>query len=313
MSQPSRKGTKPKKRRGCLFWIFIVVVLLIAAVFGFFWKVYSDLGTTTEKIYKSVETEQVRTEVVTVQTKKPLSVLFLGVDTGDLGRTEQGRSDAMMVMTVNPNTNKSTLVSIPRDTRSEIIGNGTVDKINHAYAFGGVAMSVNTVQNLLNIPIDYYVEVNMQGLRDIIAAVGSVEVIPNNSFSQDGYYFTQGVPTQLDYNSVLPFVRNRYSDSDYGRQERQRFVVEAILRKVASLDSILNYGDVLTALQNNMQTNLTFQDIQGLFFDYREALGKLQQIQLGGQGTTINGIYYNIPDEAQYKEVSNQLRTELEL
>lgn len=313
MSQRSRKGTKSKKRRGCLFWIFIVILLIIAAVFGFFWKVYSDLGTTTEKIYKSVETEQVRTEVVTVQTKKPLSVLFLGVDTGDLGRTEQGRSDAMMVMTVNPNTNKSTLVSIPRDTRSEIIGNGTVDKINHAYAFGGVAMSVNTVQNLLNIPIDYYVEVNMQGLRDIIAAVGSVEVIPNNSFSQDGYYFTQGVPTQLDYNSVLPFVRNRYSDSDYGRQERQRLVVEAILRKVASLDSILNYGDVLTALQNNMQTNLTFQDIQGLFFDYRGALGNLQQIQLGGQGTTIDGVYYNIPDENQYKEVSNQLRTELEL
>ena len=62
-----------------------------------------------------------------------------------------------------------------------------------------------------------------------------------------------------------------------------------------------------------MHTNLTFQDIQGLFFDYREALGNLQQIQLVGQGTTIDGIYYNIPDEAQYKEVSNQLRTELEL
>ncbi|MCQ9210468.1 LCP family glycopolymer transferase [Granulicatella seriolae] len=313
MSQISRVNAKRKKKRGCLFRLLIMFCIISMGVVVFFWKVYSDLGDTTKKIYKSIETEQVRTEVVNVQTKKPLSILFLGVDTGDLGRTEQGRSDAMMVLTINPNKNKSTLVSIPRDTRSEIIGNGTVDKINHAYAFGGVAMSVNTVQNLLNIPIDYYVEVNMQGLREIIAALGSVEVVPNNTFTQDGYSFTQGISTQLDYNSVLPFVRNRYSDSDYGRQERHRLVIQAILNKVASLESIMKYSEILASLQNNMQTNLTFQDIQGLFFDYRSSLGNLQQIQLKGEGTTIDGIYYNIPDENQYLEVTKQLRSELEL
>lgn len=73
-------------------------------------------------------------------------MLLLGIDTGDLGRTDQGRSDTMMVAAVNPTDQKTTIVSIARDTYVPIVGHGTDDKINHAYAFGGAAMSMNTVK-----------------------------------------------------------------------------------------------------------------------------------------------------------------------
>ena len=136
---------KPKKKRNGLKIFLIIVLVLFIALGLFVWKIYSDVAGTTEKIHKDVETEEVRESSINISKKDPFSILMLGVDTGDLGRTEQGRSDTMMVMTVNPNIDKATMVSIPRDTRTEIVGHGTTDKINHAYAFGGTSIDRKSV------------------------------------------------------------------------------------------------------------------------------------------------------------------------
>src|SRR5690606_15649276 len=105
--------------------------------------------------------------------RDPFSVLMLGVDerAGD-----KGRSDTMIVITVNSEKNSMEMLSIPRDTRLEIVGKGIDDKINHAYAFGGVEMAMNTVEKFLDIPIDYYIKVNMEGFKDIVDTVGGVSV-----------------------------------------------------------------------------------------------------------------------------------------
>lgn len=89
----------------------------------------------------------------------------------------------MIVLTVNPNDKSMQMVSIPRDTRTEIIGKGFDDKINHAYAFGGPEMSIATVENFLDIPIDYFVQVNMESFKDIVDAVGGVTVNNKLEFS----------------------------------------------------------------------------------------------------------------------------------
>ena len=175
-----------------------LVLLTIIGIYVF--DVYRNIDSTTDKIYEPVdeEVEQVRSSSADLNSKEPISILLLGVDTGDLGRTERGRSDTMMVVTVNPNTKKSTITSIPRDTYTEIVGYGTSDKINHAYAFGGNSMAINSVQNLLDIPIDYYVTVNMAGIQEIVNAVGGVDVVSPLTFSQDGYTFYQGEVNHLD-------------------------------------------------------------------------------------------------------------------
>lgn len=315
-SEMRESPRKKKRKKGKGLKIFLIIVLVLFIALGLFiWKIYSDVAGTTDKIYKDVETEEVRGSTVDISKKEPFSILMLGVDTGDLGRTEQGRSDSMMVMTVNPNTNKATMVSIPRDTRTEIVGHGTTDKINHAYAFGGTSMSVNTVQNMLDIPIDYYVEVNMKGIQDIVDAVGGVQVTSPLTFSYEGYNFTEGVSTSLDGKAALAYSRMRYEDpnGDYGRQERQRQVIQATLEKVASFSTISNYQDILGSLENNMQTNLEFNDMVKIFNNYRSAAENIEQVQLEAEGTTIDGIYYGIVSDQEMSRVSGLLKEQLEL
>lgn len=306
---------QPKKRkRGPKIALLILVVLI--AVFGLFiWKVYSDVTGTTEKIYKGVETEEVRKKPVNIDKSEAFSILMLGVDTGDLGRTEQGRSDTIMVMTVNPKTNESKIVSIPRDTYTEIVGKGTMDKVNHAYAFGGTSMSMNTVQKLLDIPIDYYVEVNMQGIKDIVDAVGGIQVTSPLSFTYEDHTFTEGQTETLDGAAALAYSRMRYEDpnGDYGRQERQRQVLEAIVKKVATFSTITNYQSVLGTMENNMKTNLAFSDMMDIFSKYRSAAGNIEQIQLEGTGVMMDGVSYQQIDPAELTRVSTLLKQQLEL
>ena len=127
------------------------------------------------------EKSEKRTEEITLTKQDPFSVLMLGVDERE---GDSGRSDTMIVLTVNPNQNSIKMLSIPRDTRTEIVGHGTTDKINHAYAFGGEKMSIATVENLLDIPIDYYVGSIWKDFKDIVDAVGGIQVNNNLDFYQ---------------------------------------------------------------------------------------------------------------------------------
>ncbi|WP_225743732.1 LCP family protein [Marinilactibacillus sp. Marseille-P9653] len=251
--------------------------------------------------------------VVVDEGTDAFSVLLLGIDTGDDGRVEQGRSDTMMVMTVNPNTEKTTIVSIPRDTYTEIVGRGTMDKINHAYAFGGTSMSVNTVQNLFDIPIDYYISVDMEGLQQIVDAVGGITITPHLTFEQSGYNFVNGQQSNMNGKMALEYSRMRKQDpnGDYGRQERQREVVQATIRKMASVESVMNYKTVLNSLSANMKTNLTFNDMVDTFTKYNSAINTIDQEQLSGTGRLQDGIYYEFIPNEEIQRVSNILKQEL--
>lgn len=315
MEQKKSKKKKNSLMKKIGYSIGAVFLALLVAGGLFVWKIYSDVASTTDEVYQDVDKEEARQKPVEIGNKEPFSVLLLGVDTGDLGRTEQGRSDTMMVVTVNPNTEQTSILSIPRDTYTEIVGRGTMDKINHAYAFGGVSMSINSVQKLLDIPIDYYVEVNMQGVKDIVDTLGGVQVTPPLSFNYEGYKFTEGQSVTLDGDTALAYSRMRYDDpnGDYGRQGRQRQIIVAAMRKVASLSTITNYQGILGALENNMQTNLTFDNMVSIFNDYRGAASNVNQIQLEGAGTKIDGIYYAIVDDADLSETSTLLKEQLEI
>lgn len=304
------------KTKKILIGVLCVFLLAVGAIGVYAFKVYNDVTQTTDKMYEKLDKkEEVREKPVNIDKgQDPFSVLLLGVDTGDLGRDEQGRSDSIMVMTVNPNINESKIVSIPRDTYTEIVGHGTTDKINHAYAFGGVSMSVNTVQKLLNIPIDYYIEVNMQGIKDIVDAIGGIDINSPLAFSQDGIKFTKG-PMHLDGKQALAFSRMRYEDptGDYGRQGRQRQVIEAVVKKAATFSTLTNYKEILNTMQNNMKTNLTFDNMYDIQAKYKAAAGNIEQVQMQGTGEMINDISYQIIAPDELARVSGILRNNLEL
>ncbi|NSS83414.1 LCP family protein [Enterococcus faecalis] len=290
--------------------IFGIILVLFLAVVGMGAKLYWDVSKSMDKTYETVERS--KKSQVNLNNKEPFSVLLLGIDTGDDGRVEQGRSDTTIVATVNPRDKQTTLVSLARDTYVDIPGQGKQDKLNHAYAFGGASLAMDTVENYLNIPINHYVSINMASLKELVNAVGGIEVNNNLTFSQDGYDFTIG-KISLDGEQALSYSRMRYEDpnGDYGRQERQRKVIEGIVQKVLSLNSVGNYQQILTAVSDNMKTDLNFDDMKKIALDYRSAFGKVKQDQLQGTGFMQDGVSYQRVDEQELTRVQQELKNQL--
>lgn len=318
MSRRSRHNTRSTGKK--IFWIFFSIVVGLVLIGGAVAaKVYFDFSGSIKETYEAVERqnneEETKREVpVDLDKKESFSVLLLGIDTGDLGRTEQGRSDTLMVATVNPETKKTTLVSIPRDTYLEIVGRGTQDKVNHAYAFGGAAMSMDTVEKFLDIPIDHYVSINMSGIKELVDALGGVEVNNDLEFTSRGEHYDFG-PIHLEGDRALTYLRMRYEDprGDYGRQLRQRSVVEAIAKKGLSLSGVSQYQNILGTLEGNMRTDMTFNDMQNIALNYRDAFGSIDSLQMQGTGFMQGGVSYQRVDEAELQSVQAELKKQLDI
>ncbi len=302
------RGDKRKKKRSKSRFLlgFFLLVLLIGA--GMAFSVYQSLQNT---LSGEVLHSNKRAKDVSLQKKETFTVLLLGVDEweGDVGR-----SDTMLFVSVNGEDNTAKMLSIPRDTRVEITGKGTKDKINHAYAFGGVKMAAETVENFLDVPVDFYVEMNMEGLKEIVDAVGGVEVQNDFAFSYDGDDFAEGRIT-LSGSEALNYVRMRKEDpnGDFGRQARQRQVMEGILDKGNDPAIILNFTDVMQAVGDNVQTNLSIGEMLAIQKNYASAYGHIETVTIEGTGTRIGGIYYYVVDDEEVSRVSNEFKEHLNL
>ncbi|MFT8949637.1 MAG: LCP family protein [Liquorilactobacillus hordei] len=301
-----------KKRR--IWRLIIALLILFFVVDGLIVaKVYKDAKNAVDTTYHKVKNKRERDAARTISNGKPFSILLLGTDTGDYGRTYTGRTDTMMVAVVNPNTKKTTLVSIPRDTKVAIPGHGFENKINSAYTYGGTSMAMNIVQSYLNVPIDHYIEMNMGGLVQLSSALGSIKVNNDLDFTNSGYHFKKGIVT-INKNNILAYTRMRYQDSrgDYGRQLRQRLVLEGLVKKIATVQGITKYQSILSALSSNMKTDITFSEIKKIATKYRSA-DKVNQVQLQGYGKMIDGISFQVVPQKNVDAVTKKLKTALEL
>ncbi|MBU7594531.1 LytR family transcriptional regulator [Metabacillus halosaccharovorans] len=303
-----------KKKKKKWLWITLSVIgLLVLSTGGYAYYLYKSAVNTVASIQEDLDRDksEKRTEEVIFKEKDPISILLMGVDERE---GDRGRSDSLILMTVNPNTSTTQMVSIPRDTRTEIIGKGKQDKINHAYAFGGTEMAINTVENFLDVPVDYFVKINMESFKDTVDAVGGVEVNNTLNFSQSGFDFPKGT-VNLDGEKALAYTTMRKQDprGDFGRQERQRQVIEAVIKKGANISSITKFGDMFGVVRNNVKTNLTFDEMWDIQANYKTAAKNLEQFQVEGSGDTIDGIYYYIVPEENRLALSDQLKEHLEI
>src|SRR5690625_4339410 len=166
-----------------------------------------------------------------IKATEPLNILLMGIDTKE---SDKGRSDALMVLSLDPQNDSMQLISIPRDTRTTIAGRGAEDKINHAYAFGGADMTVATVEDFLDVEMDYYVRMNMTGLQELIDELGGITVDNEIAWNDGKYDFQKGV-TELDGDKAMHFVRMRKQDpgGDFGRTKRQSKVCAGIIDRSA--------------------------------------------------------------------------------
>ncbi|PER09015.1 LytR family transcriptional regulator [Bacillus cereus] len=301
-------------KKKIIFWILGIVGVLIVAGGAYAYSVYSNVSNTLDAVHKPLERDksEKRDQKVDVADKKPISILLMGTDQRE---SETSRSDSLMLFTLNPQKKSMKITSIPRDTYTEIIGKGKKDKINHAYAFGGIDMAVKTMENFLNVPVDHYIEVNMAGFKDIVDAVGGVDVNNDLDFTSRDTHFAKG-EIHLDGEKALKYTRMRYEDprGDFGRQMRQRQVIQAVIKKGASVSSLASYGDVLKAIEKNVKTSLTQDQMFDIQKNYKDCMQNSEEIQIPGDGhKAADGIwYYYVPDAAK-QDLANKLKAHLEL
>ncbi|HEM4072633.1 LCP family protein [Streptococcus suis] len=283
---------------------------------------------TISKTYKQLDGEE---EITPIDATEPLTILLMGVDMDQAtrgGDWEGGRSDSMILVTVNPKTKETNMMSLTRDIMVEIAeangeSSGTVEKLNHSYSYGQAPMAIATIEKMMDITIDRYIEINMDGLVELVDAVGGIEVnntlgFPISISEHEPAYTSIVQPGKQLVNGeqALVYARMRYDDpeGDIGRQRRQREVITAIIKKLLQLDGFTQYKKILTAISNNMRTNIeispaTIPNLLG----YKDSVSKLNSYQLRGVDQMVDAIYYQLPTSEHLLEMQNILKKSIGL
>ncbi|SES72274.1 cell envelope-related function transcriptional attenuator common domain-containing protein [Salinibacillus kushneri] len=308
----SREDRKKSRKSKYLKIILGILLVLFAGTGTYAYNIYNDVKDTVDnKVHKPVDSIKLTPEQKEkISNQEPVNILLMGVDERE---HDQGRADTLIILSINPNINKMQMISIPRDSRTLIKGKGIEDKINHSYAFGGSDMTIATVENFADIELDYYAKLNMEGLVELVDALGGITVHNKLDWYDSGYYekgfhYEKG-DLNLNGEQTMGFVRMRYQDpnGDFGRNERQREVIRAIIDKGASIGSIPKIDQFLEVIGNNIETNMTFEDMKDLFSNYRSASQNSTSYQVKGNGTKIDNIYYLIVSEQERDKIHDMI------
>lgn len=248
-----------------------------------------------------------------------VSILFVGVDDSEnRGQgSDNSRSDALILATLNNKTKTIKMLSIPRDSYVFIPKVGYEDKITHAHAYGGTLATIDTVEKLLNVPIDYYVRMNFNAFIDVVDALGGIEAeVPyklheKDEFDRNSINLQPGLQ-HLNGSQALALARTRKQDSDIERGKRQQEILTAIINKVSSVSSITKYDDVIRALGDNMKTNMTFTEMKSFLSYLTQGMPRIDSLTLDGVDDMSTGVYYYQLNQQSVDEVSEILNNHLD-
>lgn len=298
-----------------LWFIGILVLLALIAVIYLGYKIFSVGGSIHNPLDR--DKSSLRDKNVNLDDGDPFTIALFGVDSNAERNANGGgqRSDTIMVLSVNPEKKTTEIVSIPRDTQADIVGKGTTEKINHAYAYGGPDMAVKSLEKLLNVPIDHYATIDMDGMQDMIDTVSGITVTSNATFSYDGYQFTEGERSKMDGKEAMAFIRSRKEDGaggDFGRQERQQLVIQGLANKLTSVSSITHFNSLMNHVEDNVKTDLSVGELNKVRSNYKDANDNVNRHQLEGQdGIQDDGLYYFVPSENSLNEIETNIKDNL--
>lgn len=254
-------------------FLFILICFLTSGIYF-----YSKVSNVTDK--KEIDALQKDDDYKLVDGIT--NILLIGIDARNIN--EQSRSDAMMILTVDSNSESIKMTSLARDTYVNIPGYG-MEKLTHAYAYGGANLLLETIESNFELDINHYSVVNFNSFIDIIDAVGGIEIDIQkkdlkelNKIIKDSYNFknenndtkqvelieSEGLQ-ELNGYQVLAYSRMRKHDSAFNRDERQREVLESLITKLKKLP-ITKYNSLLNALLPNVKTDMLPKDILNLGF-----------------------------------------------
>lgn len=296
--QQPQETKQRKKHRGLRRFLAAVIVLLLA-VTGLWYLTISHLYDKVE--YAPTEIladEPMKEEGVT-------NILLIGNDSRAGG--EDGRSDAMILVSISNRTKTIYLTSLLRDIYVEIPGHEG-NRLNAAYSFGGPELLLKTIKQNLDIEVNRYVQVNFQAFANLIDAVGGVDLELTNEEVQlvnaylNEYNMLENRPMDTDYlpsdasgllhlngPQALAYSRNRYIGSDFGRTERQRKILEAVFHQLPS-SVLTNLDDMIDGILPNLTTNISKNECYALSLD----APKLLTYELVQASIPIAGSYQNV-------------------
>ncbi|EEK85590.1 Transcriptional regulator, LytR [Bacillus cereus ATCC 4342] len=335
--------SKPKKSKKKIKIIISVILFFLIVGGGYTWFLVNKASSAVRNAAHDLargDKSDLRDKAVKPITNN-VSVLVMGVDESDVRGKEYGeaiRTDALLLATFNKDSKTVKLLSIPRDTYTYIPVEKKKDKITHAHAYGstkngkdgGPQASIDAVEKLLNVPVDYFVKFNFKSFMKIVDDLGGIEVdVPVEFTEQDSndnagaIHLKKGVQ-KLNSEEALALARTRHIDSDAMRGQRQQLVIEAILKKLTSVGSVTKVGNIIDDINGQFVTNLTFDDMLS-FYKYG-ADSSIEKLQIQGDDCYMEKgddtcsksagggrTYYYNPDKKELAKVTNDLRTHLGL
>jgi LCP family protein required for cell wall assembly len=247
------------------------------------------------------------------QVENPFSMLLMGVDAR---ARERGRSDTLIYTVVRPKDGNVLMVSIPRDTYADIVGKDKMDKITHAYAFGGAEMAVNSVEKLLDAKVDHYASINFQGFVKVVDTLGGIHLpIGKDIVNKGADHEKFTVEANKDsYTGVeaLNYVRYREdAGGDMSRTERNRVFLEELVHKAASLKQWNNIPEVLDIVGDNFSTDLPPASMSDLAKRFLQTGQDIQSYTLKGSGKRMGtqNLWYFVSDEEDLNKVRATIAT----
>lgn len=313
---------RKKRRRRVVFFLILPMLLVAFSAAGYGAYLYKKAETVFSSSYQDLngrEKSEKREKAVDPKNDN-VSVLFIGVDgsdSRDFG--EKTRSDALMLATLNEKDKTVKLVSIPRDSYVYIPEVGYKTKINHAHFFGGPKATIETVEQTLDIPVDYYVKMNFYAFMDVIDALDGIKVdVPYELYEKDaednnGAIHLEPGYQKLNGEEALALARTRKQDNDIERGKRQQEIIKAIMKRAVSANSVSKYDDIIEAIGNNMETNMTFDEMKSLTSYGLNGKLDLETLSLAGEDDNIDGTYYWSLDEENLDDVSETLKNHLDI
>ena len=323
MNRKSYRKTKSSKKRTAIKIIVTLVLSLLICGSAFGIYLVKKAENAADRAFETAgdrEMSDLREEQVE-PLHDNISILFIGVDDSEARDQDDHniRSDALVLATLNNEDKSIKLVSIPRDTYTYIPDAGYEDKITHAYALEGPSSTIESVEELLEVPVDYYVRMDFQAFIEVVDSLGGIEAeVPYDLEEKDendihGAIVLKEGLQELNGSEALALARTRHYDNDIERGKRQQMLIESIMDKALSATSITKYGSVIDAIGDNMRTNLTFRDMQSFFEYAKNGKPDIDTLSLEGYDDMSTGIYYWQLDDESLLEVQDILQSHLGL
>lgn len=245
------------------------------------------------------------TAEVTPSSNGAITMLMMGVDAREDEEIDIGvRPDSLSVLHINPNTQTCRVISIPRDTRTELPGYGQ-SKINHALSVGGVEYQMLVTQQMLGIEIDHFALVDFAGVVGTVDALGGVHVYNQSAFELDGEQFPEG---NLHLNGEQALLYSRFrgdAEGDFGRQRRQQEVITGMLEKANGLDAARAIPSMLGSIEGHFKTDLSVTSLIGMAGKYRDYCTADRVESVGLEGTVGNDFDDLMGQELSFVHVSD--------